>query len=61
MKSMKAVCRLKKNSEQGFAGELAVWDLAGFFYGKHFYEPAAAHKAANELGAVASAQEASRT
>ncbi len=61
MKRLKAVCRLKENSEQGFAGELAVWDLAGFFYGKHFYEPAASRKAANELGAVSSAQEASRT
>ena len=22
-----------------FSGELAVWDFAGFFYGKHFYRP----------------------
>jgi glycosyltransferase involved in cell wall biosynthesis len=25
--------------DQSFAGELAVWDLVGFFYGKHFYRP----------------------
>jgi hypothetical protein len=25
--------------DQSFSGELAVWDLAGFFYGKHFYRP----------------------
>lgn len=29
-----------KNPSQSFSGELAVWDLAGFFYGKHFYKPA---------------------
>jgi glucosyl-dolichyl phosphate glucuronosyltransferase len=28
------------NPAQRFANELAVWDLAGFFYGKHFYRPA---------------------
>lgn len=26
------------NAAQSFSGELAVWDLAGFFYGKHFYD-----------------------
>ncbi|HEX8649778.1 MAG TPA: glycosyltransferase family 2 protein [Pyrinomonadaceae bacterium] len=26
-----------KDPAQSFAGELAAWDLAGFFYGKHFY------------------------
>jgi glycosyltransferase involved in cell wall biosynthesis len=25
---------------EAFAGELAVWDLAGFFYGRHLYKPA---------------------
>ena len=25
--------------DQSFSGELAVWDLVGFFYGKHFYRP----------------------
>ena len=29
-----------KNPAQSFSGELAFWDLAGFFYGKHFYKPA---------------------
>ncbi len=24
---------------RGFSEELAVWDLAGFFYGRHFYRP----------------------
>jgi glycosyltransferase involved in cell wall biosynthesis len=28
----------KSSAAQGFSGELAVWDLAGFFYGKHFYK-----------------------
>lgn len=28
---------LNRDSAHGLSGELAVWDLAGFFYGKHFY------------------------
>jgi len=28
-----------RNSAKHFASELALWDLAGFFYGKHFYKP----------------------
>ena len=32
--------RFDKNRAQGFADELAVWDFAGFFYGKHFYKEA---------------------
>jgi hypothetical protein len=33
------VARLKSthNSAELFAGELAVWDIMGFFYGKHLY------------------------
>jgi glucosyl-dolichyl phosphate glucuronosyltransferase len=35
--------RLSRSKEhqdpaQRFSGELAMWDLAGFFYGKHFYK-----------------------
>jgi glucosyl-dolichyl phosphate glucuronosyltransferase len=29
-----------KNPAQSFSGELAVWDFAGFFYGKYFYKAA---------------------
>jgi glycosyltransferase involved in cell wall biosynthesis len=29
-----------KDPSQIFSDELRVWDLAGFFYGKHFYRPA---------------------
>lgn len=29
--------RFDKNRAESFADELAVWDFAGFFYGKHFY------------------------
>ncbi|WP_437278487.1 glycosyltransferase family 2 protein [Sorangium sp. So ce375] len=28
-----------RSSSQNFSDELAIWDLAGFFYGKHFYRP----------------------
>ncbi len=29
----------KKNPAESFTEELAVWNLAGSFYGKHFYKP----------------------
>jgi hypothetical protein len=29
---------------ESFAGELAAWDLAGFFYGKHFYRSSGAER-----------------
>jgi hypothetical protein len=35
-----------------FSDELAAWDLAGFFYGKHFYRPAAAGEKRGEVGAA---------
>jgi glycosyltransferase involved in cell wall biosynthesis len=35
------VIRFDRNRAEGFADELAVWDFAGFFYGKHFYRKAA--------------------
>jgi glucosyl-dolichyl phosphate glucuronosyltransferase len=28
-----------RSPSQNFSDELAMWDLAGFFYGKHFYNP----------------------
>lgn len=31
---------LKSDPAQSFSDELAVWDLAGFFYGKHFHKSA---------------------
>jgi glucosyl-dolichyl phosphate glucuronosyltransferase len=31
----------KNNPAESFTDELAVWNLAGSFYGKHFYKPAA--------------------
>ncbi|HXG65871.1 MAG TPA: glycosyltransferase [Blastocatellia bacterium] len=30
-----------KDAARNFSDELAFWDLAGFFYGKHFYRPRA--------------------
>jgi len=30
----------KKDPARSFSDELAIWDLAGFFYGKHFFKPA---------------------
>ena len=30
--------RKRKRSSRAFSDELAVWDAAGFFYGKHFYK-----------------------
>lgn len=34
--------RFDKNRAESFADELALWDFAGFFYGKHFYKKAKA-------------------
>jgi glucosyl-dolichyl phosphate glucuronosyltransferase len=35
----KSVLTTSCNPDESFAGELALWDLAGFAYGKHFYKP----------------------
>jgi hypothetical protein len=40
--------RFDKNRAASFADELAVWDFAGFFYGKHFYRQTGAITAAVE-------------
>lgn len=40
LKKVKGPIVKDKNPAQSFSGELAVWDLAGFFYGKHFYKSA---------------------
>ena len=37
---VKGSFRKQVSPGRGFAGELAIWDLAGFFYGKHFFNPA---------------------
>jgi hypothetical protein len=29
----------RQDPDKVFSDELAVWDLAGFFYGRHFYQP----------------------
>ena len=31
--------RIQTDAAQNFADELQLWDLAGFFYGRHFYKP----------------------
>ncbi len=33
----RAAVSRNRNPAESFSDELAVWDLAGFFYGKHFY------------------------
>src|SRR6266542_1775781 len=32
-------CFWKREPASRFSNELSLWDLAGFFYGKHFYRP----------------------
>lgn len=39
-KRIKASLLRKNNPAESFTDELAVWNLAGSFYGKHFYKPA---------------------
>ena len=33
------IVKRRSQSPRTFSGELALWDAAGFFYGKHFYRP----------------------
>jgi glycosyltransferase involved in cell wall biosynthesis len=42
------------NPAQGFSHELALWDLAGFFYGKHFCRPEGGREAAHRPGSSSS-------
>lgn len=37
----------RSDAAQNFSGELDVWNLMGFFYGKHFYHPEGEPGAAN--------------
>jgi glycosyltransferase involved in cell wall biosynthesis len=37
--SARELLRRPRSSPQVFSAELAVWEIAGFFYGKHFYRP----------------------
>jgi glycosyltransferase involved in cell wall biosynthesis len=37
LKTVAPVAREKENPSEKFSSELSFWDLAGFFYGKHFY------------------------
>jgi glucosyl-dolichyl phosphate glucuronosyltransferase len=39
-KRMKALLLMRGDPAEKFTDELAVWNLAGSFYGKHFYKPA---------------------
>jgi len=34
---LKGVVKRGENPSEKFSNELSFWDLAGFFYGKHFY------------------------
>jgi glucosyl-dolichyl phosphate glucuronosyltransferase len=42
--------RFKKDPARSFSDELALWDFAGFFYGKHFYRGAQAPQDAPQTG-----------
>jgi glycosyltransferase involved in cell wall biosynthesis len=53
-KRAKEILGLKKASAQGFAGELAAWDVVGFFYGRHFYRPESKAEAEPECAPVSS-------
>ena len=42
------VIKRHRQSSSVFSGELAIWDAAGFFYGKHFYKtPGSRHEVAS--------------
>ena len=40
LRIVRTTLSLNRNPAQAFSDELAVWDLIGFFYGKHFYKAA---------------------
>lgn len=40
LQTLKSLPSRNTDVAQKFTDELAVWDLAGFFYGKHLYKPA---------------------
>ncbi|MDQ3817929.1 MAG: hypothetical protein M3362_09575, partial [Acidobacteriota bacterium] len=40
LRKMKAILARGKDPAARFSDELSFWNLAGFFYGKHFYRPA---------------------
>jgi glycosyltransferase involved in cell wall biosynthesis len=42
--------RLRREPAESFSDELAVWDFAGFFYGKHFYREAKPSAGSVEAG-----------
>lgn len=43
-----------RNASQNFSGELDAWNLAGFFYGKHFYRPEGGRAATRRPGTSSS-------
>lgn len=58
----KGLLRREQHPDQAFSNELAVWDLAGFFYGKHFYRGSSSHTVAPEksLGSCEGTEEVRR-
>lgn len=41
---VKSLFKRNEDPAENFSNELSFWDLAGFFYGKHFYRPKANSK-----------------
>jgi glucosyl-dolichyl phosphate glucuronosyltransferase len=44
MQLLKGVAKNRQHPSEKFSNELSFWDLAGFFYGKHFYRGREASK-----------------
>ena len=44
LRRTKALLIRNRSAAENFNDELAVWDLVGYFYGKHFYKPAPARR-----------------
>lgn len=42
----------RHQSPRAFSGELAIWDAAGFFYGKHFYEAPDSRRQASSTSGI---------
>lgn len=57
LRKAKGVCIRQYDPKRAFSDELALWDLAGFFYGKHFYRTAAVDKKSSNNGDAASSKQ----
>jgi glycosyltransferase involved in cell wall biosynthesis len=55
-RSLRSAITRRLPLDEQFAGELSVWDLAGFIYGKHFYDAAVQHESDTSIRSTPAAK-----